>query len=216
MSDDKKKDDKDEKHEKKDAAPKKPLPMGPLLAVVAILALGMGIGFFLSGLVKPAATEGVVEGADGHGETGKDGHAAGKDAHGATAAHDQGLLHTSSEFELGDLTSNVRGQQGRRFVKMNCVLWVEPEVAAHLGGGGGGAHGGGGGGGENIKRILQAAFEEHLKTYDLDELSGPNIYRLLEKSFKEIAEREFRALFHDLKTDRPLVAKVVLTGLLVQ
>ena len=93
------------------------------------------------------------------------------------------------------------------------------------GGGGGGGNvnstsggaGGGAGGtpGDNVKRILKAAFEEHLKTYDLEDLTGINIYKLLEKAFKEIADRELRSLYDKLPSE-PLVTRVVLTNMLVQ
>jgi hypothetical protein len=222
MSEDAKKDEK--KDDKKDAkaAPdkggdkaKKSPPIGAILAVVVILAAGMGMGFFLSSLVKPKPKP--ADPVDAHGAP-----AAGGDAHGgdAAAGHDDGkggkaaagtgaLLRASGEFDLEDLMSNVRGQQGRRFIKMGCVLWVESTTLKKMQSSGGAAPG------ENVKRILKAAFEEHLKTYDLEDLTGINIYKLLEKSFKEIADRELRSLFDKLPSE-PLVNRVVLTNMLVQ
>lgn len=227
MSEDAKKDEK--KDDKKDAkaAPdkggdkaKKAPPIGAILAVVVILAAGMGMGFFLSSLVKPKAkTPEETAAAGGHGEQagqaggdahgGEEGKGAAKGGHSAPGA----LLHAAGEFDLEDLMSNVRGQQGRRFIKMNCVLWIESTTLKKMTSGGGGH--GGGTPGEDVKRILKAAFEEHLKTYDLEDLTGINIYKLLEKSFKEIADRELRSLYEKLPSE-PLVNRVVLTNMLVQ
>lgn len=215
---DEKKDDKS-KAAAAPAAGKKPGLGGPIAAVAVILLAGVGIGFFLSSLVKPAPKP-AAEGKEAGAETGKDAHGAeaGKDAHGASAGGHAGagsLLHSSAEFDLGDLMSNIRGQQGRRFIKMSCVVWLDAKVQAKVAGGGGG-HGGGATPGENVKRIIQAAFEEHLKSYDLDDLTGINIYKLLEKGFKEIAERELRGLYPEFATQPTLVSKIVLTNMLVQ
>jgi hypothetical protein len=203
---------------KKDEAVKKKggLPLGAIGAVVVLLGAGIGIGMFLSSLVTPPKVATVEGGTEGHGATdaGSKGHDDPKAAKHSPLAH-------SVAFEIGDLMTNVRGQQGRRFIKTNCVLWMDHEVVKKVSAGAGGAAGGGHGAAagdpaEDVKRILQSSFEEHLKTYELDDLTGINIYKLLERNIKEITERELRILYPDLKADQAMVSRVVLTGMIIQ
>ena len=72
------------------------------------------------------------------------------------------------------------------------------------------------GGGAEVKRIMQMTLEEHLKNYDLDELTGPNIYIQLKKGFQDQIEKTLHDLFPDFPADHRFVDKVVLTNLLVQ
>jgi len=215
MSDDAKKDEKHEGKAAEGAAKKKGgLPLGAIGAVVVLLGAGVGIGMFLSSLVKPAPVVAAEPGKEGHGEPGKDGHeGTGKDGKGG-AAHGSILAHAVA-FPIGDLMTNVRGQQGRRFIKMTCVLWMDHEVVTKTAGGGGPGSSGPNPA-DNIKAILQASFEEQLKSYDLEDLTSVNIYKLLERNFKEITDRELRALYPDIKSTEPIVRRVVLTNMLVQ
>jgi flagellar basal body-associated protein FliL len=144
----------------------------------------------------------------------------------ATEAHTEekhpeahtGIEHLT-EVSMPDLLSNVRNQAGRRFIKVSCSFWLGGEDAMKTGfaAAGGGGHGGGGGsGGAEVKRILQMALEEHLRSYDIDELTGPNISLQLKKGFKDRIEKTLRELYPDLKADQEVVHRVVLTNLLVQ
>jgi len=175
--------------------------MGPLAAGVVLVALGVGVGWYVSGLAQGLKNEATAE---VHAvETKKD------------AAH-TGIAHLT-EVSMPDLMSNVRNQAGRRFIKVSCSFWLGHEEALKAGfGGGGGGHGGGGGGGTEVKRIMQMALEEHLRSYDIDELTGPNISLQLKKGFKDRIDKTLRELYPDLKADQELVHRVVLTNLLVQ
>ena len=217
MSDDAKKDEKHEGKAAEGVAKKKSsLPLGAIGAVVVLLGAGIGIGMFVSSLVKPAPVATAEPGKEGHEGTGKEGHAgAGKEGKEGAGAHGSILAHAVA-FPIGDLMTNVRGQQGRRFIKMTCVLWMDHEVVAKTSGGGGGHGSSGPDPADNIKAILQAAFEEQLKSYDLEDLTSVNIYKLLERNFKEITDRELRALYPDIKSTEPIVSRVVLTNMLVQ
>jgi hypothetical protein len=173
--------------------------MGPLAAGVVLVALGVGVGWYVSGLAQGLKHEATTE---AHAvETKKE------DAH-------AGIAHLT-EVSMPDLMSNVRNQAGRRFIKVSCSFWIGHEEATKAGFGGGGGHGGGGGGTE-VKRIVQMALEEHLRSYDIDELTGPNISLQLKKGFKDRIDKTLRELYPDLKADQELVHRVVLTNLLVQ
>lgn len=177
--------------------------MGPLAAGVVLIGIGAGVGWFVASTLSSVKAEGVAEAA-AHSEEKKkeEGHA--------------GIAHLT-EVSMPDLISNVRNQAGRRYIKLSCSFWLGAEDAAKVGfaGGGGGGHGGGGGG-SDVKRIVQMALEEHLRSYDIDELTGPNISLQLKKGFKDRIEKTLRELYPDLKADHDLVHRVVLTNLLVQ
>ena len=181
--------------------------MGPILAVVVLIGAGIGIGMFLSSfLAKPPEKTAAkpAHGAEG-GHGGGDGHEGG-------GGHN--LLHSSKEMVIDDIVANVKDTGGKRFVKVSPSFYLIPEAAEPLGLNGGG-HGGGEVGGE-IKRILKARIEEHLKQYDMEELTSQAVYKRMEKSFKDIAEKEMRSFAPDLPMGKPVVMKVVLAGLVVQ
>lgn len=213
------KDKKDEKpDDKKTEAPpakaKLKLPFGPILAVLVILGMGAGIGFWLGSLVKPPAKPPPAEGATAQGSTGNGGHGAEADPHAQEGkATGKSLLQRTEEFNLGEIRSNIRGQQGRRLIKMQVCLYVIPELVKRITLS---SAQGADTPGDNIRRLVNSRLGENLKTYDLDELSGPNLNKILEKSFAEICERELRNLFPDLKTDRMLIERVVIVDPLVQ
>ena len=177
--------------------------VGPLVAGAVLLALGGGVGLYVSSLFGGVQKEGA--GAHATAEHPTDTH---------TDAH-KGLMHTQ-EVSMPDLMSNVRNQQGRRYIKVACSFWVADDDVDKVGLGAGGGHGGGGAGGSDIKRIVQMALEEHLKRYDLDELTGPNIYLQLKKGFKEQIEKILHESFPAIPADHDIVQRVVLTNLLVQ
>ncbi len=181
--------------------------IGPLLAGVVLLGVGVGSGLFIASFFTPPTVE-----ADAKGE-GK----AKADEH-KEAAHES-LLHTTGEVNLGELRSNVSGQGGKRYIVMSCYMRMPVAVQSQLetAASGGGGHGGGGADpGASIKRTLQSRFEEHLKQYQLDELTAPTINKRLEKAFADIADRELRQLMPELPKEGKIVQSVYFTGILVQ
>lgn len=180
--------------------PKGPSMKGPLAAGVVLVGLGVGVGWYVTSMFADVKKEGVAE------------------AHTEEKQHEAhaGIAHLS-EVSMPDLMSNVRNQAGRRYIKVSCSFWLSMEDATTVGfAGGGGGHGGGGSGGSEVKRIVQMALEEHLRSYDIDELTGPNISLLLKKGFKDRIEKTLRELYPAIKADQELVHRVVLTNLLVQ
>ena len=175
--------------------------MGPIAAGVVLIGIGVGAGMYVSSMFTTVKAEAATEANAGekHPET------------------HTGIEHLT-EVSMPDLLSNVRNQAGRRFIKVSCSIWLSNENAIKTGfaAGGGGGHGGGSGGGAEVKRILQMALEEHLRSYDIDELTGPNISLQLKKGFKDRMEKTLRELYPDLKADQEVVNRVVLTNLLVQ
>jgi flagellar basal body-associated protein FliL len=168
--------------------------MGPLAAVVVLIALGAGLGWYVSSLFKAVKAEGVAEAKTEEKKA---------DPH-------QGIAHLS-EVAMPDLMSNVRNQAGRRYIKLSCSFWISHAHGKKFGFAGSTA-----GAGSEVKRIVQMALEEHLRSYDIDELTGPNISLQLKKGFKDRIEKTLRELYPDLKADEDIVHRVVLTNLLVQ
>lgn len=183
--------------------------IGPLLAGVLLVGVGAGLGMWGSSLAKSmqqeaaAAAAAESKPADSHGK---------EDAKGHGAESKAKSMADLSEVAMPDLVSNVRNQQGRRYIKLTCSFWVPTAELEHLGLGESAAGSSGG----NSKRMIQMALEEHLKNYDLDELTGPNIYNQLKRGFKDQIEKSLRELHPELPRDHELVGRVVLTNLLVQ
>ena len=214
MSDDKKDEKKDGSGAKAATKPKAGGGgmMMPMVAVLLTLGVGAGGAYVGVGMLFPAKP--AAAGAEGtHGV-----EAAGHGTEGGKGGHGDNLLHGATEVVLGEIMSNVRGQAGRRYIKLNISMWLEKTVAASLsGGGGGGDHGGGGGGaGESVNRILQSQLEEHLKTYELDEFSDPNINRNLDRGFRQIIEKELHDLYPEIPKETKLVQRIIITGMVVQ
>lgn len=212
MSDDKH-DDADKKGDKKDAA-KAVAPaaggikalLGPILAVVVLVGAGVGVGLYLAKFfAKAPETTGTKTAGYGEAPHGVEGEHGGEHA---------SLLHSAKELVIEDVVANIKEQGGKRFVKIVPAFWVTTEAAAAIGLNGGG-HGGGEVGGE-IKRIIKARIEEHLKQYDLEELTSQSIYKRLEKNLKDIVDKEIKAFAPELPSAQPCVLKVVLSGLVVQ
>jgi flagellar basal body-associated protein FliL len=167
--------------------------LGPLLGVVVILGIGVALGLFVANLLKQVQ-EAPAAKVEAKKESGPS-------------------LEALHEIALPDLISNVRNQQGRRYIKATCAIWVSKDDARKMGFSSGE---GSKGGGAEVKRILQMTLEEHLKNYDLDELTGPNIYIQLKKGFQDQIEKALHDLYPDYPADHRFVDKVVLTNLLVQ
>ena len=231
MSDAHKEEKKDEKKDdKKAAAPAGPSKLkalaGPILAVVLLVGAGIGIGVFLSGLIAPPKTKTAVEGEGGHGEAGAEagaegghGEAKGEGGHGDGKAGEHAghaLTHAFKELVLDGVIANIKDTGGKKFVKMNPIFYISPEAHLAAGLAGGGGHGGGGEAGGDIKRILRSRLEEHLREFDLDELTGKGIYKKLEKSMRDIVEKEMHAVYPDLKNDHQVVERVLIQGMMVQ
>ncbi|MBA3845961.1 MAG: hypothetical protein H0X45_04885 [Planctomycetes bacterium] len=184
--------------------------MGPLAAVVLLVGLGVGVGMYLGSTLAAAQAAGTdpeaIAKADAHGG---DAHGNG---HGATGNSLAGL----HEINLNDLVANIKNKDGRRYVKVSCALWVAHEdvekiVPPATGDGHGAAAEN-----ETIKRILRMKLEEHLRSYDLDELITPHIDAQLQAGFREKIEKELHAIYTDVGADYRFVKRVVAYGLLVQ
>ena len=204
-----KKDDK-KKDDKADAAKKGAAPaegeakggmkslLGPILAAVMLVAIGAGLGLWAAGLVAPPK---APAGVGGHGADAAEAKEP-KDAKGAKGGS---ILTSATELEIGSLASNITGQGGKRYIKLQVSAWVDKVLAPKLAGGA-----------PAVVRILKSALEEQLKSYQLADLDSPAVTRLLDKDFTEIIDRELRALFPEAKVEGRLVRKIVITEQLTQ
>lgn len=220
MADDKKEATNKEKKTGKEAAPAaapaakaggSAMPMGAIAAGVVLLLVGGGLG--VGGSMVVAKWAGGTTGTKTEG--GEHAVKATEGEHGGKSG--KKTLHEMTEIALPDLMSNIRNQQGRRFVKVSCAIYIVTADAMKMGlAGAGGGHGGGGDAGANIKRIMQQALEEHLKNYDMDELTGANVYGALNKGFRDSLDKALSEACYPGEPIRTLVERVVLTNLLVQ
>jgi hypothetical protein len=189
------------------AVPAHPAPAGksPIVGIalgaLVLIGLGVGGGMFLMSLLKPVG----------------DGKEAASAEHAAAEGHGHGDgidLHSVVELSLGDLITNITNSDGRRFVKVTCVLWVDPLDAAAIGdGAGGGDHAGSG---VQVRRLVQMALEEQLKRYELADFTSRGAISTVSSDFLVVIENVLRQHVHDRPKDHRFVKKVILNSLLVQ
>ena len=176
--------------------------MGGLLGVVAgglILVLaGAGAGLYVAKLFQPAATSGTAAHGDGHGD------ASGGGDHGGAIDPAK-----TKEISLGELITNIANQEGRRYVKVSCAIWISAEDAHHF-------ESGGGEGAIQVKKVIQMALEEQLKRYEMADLNSRGIISALGQDFQVVIENTMHAQFPSKPKDYRFVKKVILNNLLVQ
>lgn len=177
-----------------------PALLGTVAAVGTLLAVGVGVGVYLvSPLIASLHPDGAASTAS---------------AAAVAPTEGRSLLAEAHEIVLPDLLSPIKGQQGRRYIKVSPALWIVTADAKAMGLLGTGE--GGRGAGNEIKRMLQMSLEEHLKRYDLEEFTGPNIYDQLKQGFAKEVEKTLHDLFPAYPPDHRFVKRVVLTNLTLQ
>jgi len=169
-------------------APKKSSLLPVLLGIIVVLAIGIGGGLFLAGMLSGSDDEKP------------------KVDPGASNAID---IKTTKEISIGDLITNVANQDGRRYVKLTCVVWMGAKDAASV-------TGSGGDGEIQVKRLMQMALEEQLKRYELADLTGRGIIAALTQDFTVVLEDVLHAQFPDRAKDHRFIRRVLLNNLLVQ
>lgn len=172
------------------APPKQKSSLMPvLIGVVVLIGLGVGLSLFVMSLFAPPA------------DADKD-----KTSETTSNAID---TKTTREIVIGDLITNIANQDGRRYVKLTCAVWMSAEDAALV-------IGTGGEGEIQIKRLMQMSMEEQLKRYELADLTGRGIIATLTQDFTVVIEDLLHAQFPDRPKDHRFVRKVLLNNLLVQ
>jgi flagellar basal body-associated protein FliL len=169
--------------------------VGPLAAVVVLLGIGAGLALFVTNVILPKKTPPKTE------QPGRE-----------TILGDP-LLTETEQISFMDLLTNVQGEKGRRYVKVTCIVCVSKndmeKIVPYYGGEGAVVDG-------PIKRSLRMALEEHLKTYDLEALTAPNIYMRLKSGFKTALENQLKTIFPETQPDYRYVKDIILNNLLVQ
>lgn len=173
-----------------DAAAKKSSPLPMLLGLVVALGIGVGGALMAMNILFPK------EGAEA--ETAKE--------ESSGSAID---VKTTKEILIGDLITNISNQDGRRYVKVTCAVWMSQEDAAKV-------QGAGGEGEIQVKRLMQMALEEQLKRYELADLTGRGIIAALTQDFTVVLDDVLRAQFPDQPKDHRFIRRVLLNNLLVQ
>jgi flagellar basal body-associated protein FliL len=182
-----------------EAGTKAKSPLIPVvLAIVVLLGIGGGGGFMLAGMIPQAPTA-KSDKAHG-GETAKAGE------HGGEAHLDHSQLR---ELAIGDLITNIANQDGRRYIKVTCAVWIAASDAEHI-------EGHGGEGEVQVKKLMQMTLEEQLKRYELSDLTGRGIIGALTQDFTVVLEDLLHQQFPEQPKDHHFIQKVILNNLLVQ
>ena len=203
MADDAKKDDK--KDDKKDAKPAEAKPakgggLVPIIAAVAVLiAIGVGGSWYLLKSLTPAPVE---KPAEAHGEAPAEGDAHGGNGKAAGDGHG-GLLATGKELDPIGLKGNITGSGGTRYLTLDVGIWVPKKDHAVLND-------------PSVRRLIQARLEETVKTYQLEDLSSPNILARMKKDFAGAVERLLRSVQPGRTVEDKFVLETTVTNLLTQ
>lgn len=160
-----------------------------ILAGIVLIGAGCGVGFTVAGMFSPDATkDGTVK------------------VETPSSAIDP---MTTKEISLGDLITNIANQDGRRYIKLTCAIWMDAnDVGLVLGKGGEGEI--------QIKRLIQMSLEEQLKRYELADLTGRGIITALTQDFAVVLDDLLRSQFPDRPKDHRFIKRVLITNLLVQ
>jgi flagellar basal body-associated protein FliL len=153
----------------------------PIAALVVVLLLGGGAAYFVTSMItaeEPAEEDQKAV------STGK-------------------LWERAKAHSLGDIMANVRGEGGRRYVKVTVQIWVPGEYFAKVED-------------EFISAILKEALEQNLHAYTMDELGREFIHSSMRKSFEDELNEQLRDIFGILDPEVSIIEKVVLNNLMVQ
>lgn len=113
------------------------------------------------------------------------------------------LLDRALPMPLGDVMVNVKGEEGRRYVKVTVEIWYPRNLRQQVERP------------EIRNRIIQAA-EQRLATFDMQELNSEFIHDTMSRAFQDQINKELRNVYGTVGTDTTYVEDVVLTNLLVQ
>lgn len=177
-------DDDNEEKAASASAEGKPSVLGPLLALLGVCVIGallvVGVVSLLSSDSDSPNTTEVSPSLD-----------------------EKPLMDRALPLPLGDVMVNVKGEGGRRYVKVTVEIWFPKEVQQDIERP------------EIRNRIIQAA-EQRLSTFDMQELNSEFIHDTMSKAFADQINKELRIIYGKVGTDTVYVDDVVLTNLLVQ
>jgi flagellar basal body-associated protein FliL len=168
--------------------------IGMLAAGAVLVLVGAGSGLYVAKLFQPAPAK------------------AGEEAHAEAHSSEHGGAvdpATTKEMSLGELITNIANQEGRRYVKVSCAIWISAEDAHHL-------EAAEGEGSIQIKKVVQMALEEQLKRYEMADLTSRGIISALSQDFQVVIENTLHAQFPAKPKDYRFVKKVILNNMLVQ
>lgn len=158
--------------------------LGPLLALLGVFVIGAILVF---GVYRLLAGGGPTE----------------ESAAQETLERQQPLINRAQPLSLGDVMVNVRGEGGRRYVKVTVELWYRNEFRNQVTR-------------EEIRNRLIKAAEQRLASFDMQELGSDFIHETMARTFLDQINKELRNIYGTVGTDTTYVEEVVLTNLLVQ
>ena len=156
--------------------------LGPIIALVLVAAVGAGIG--AAAFMILGADEETVENIDEKSEKGP-------------------LTERSIAVPLGDILANVKGENGRRYVKVTIEVWVKKEEEPNINQ-------------PSILAMLRESLEERLHAFDMQNLANEYIHTSLRRIFKDEMDKKLRYILGKENTDVSYIEQVVLNNLLVQ
>jgi len=151
--------------------------IGPLLALLLVIGLGIAVAFFLKTLL-------VADDGDGEED-------------GTTEVEQVGpIWENHMAIELGEILANVKGERGRRYVKLDLQLWVKKDDFEQVGR-------------EEVIPSMRAAIQDELRSWGISDYEGEHIDETMRHQFVETLNKTLRDLFGEPNLERTYVDRVV-------
>ena len=163
--------------------------LGPIIAMILVMAVGAGVALVLASAISdddaeeevadPTQVEGTGEGPS-------------KPWH-----------EVKTSIDLGEILANVSHEQGRRYVKVAVQVWVKQEDSQLLMR-------------PEYLPVMQEVVQEHLRTYDLQQLDHESVTFQIKRQVQEAMDKKLREILASTDPEKQYIEQVVLQNFLVQ
>lgn len=113
------------------------------------------------------------------------------------------LTELAQVVPLGDVMANVKGEAGRRYVKVTVDAWVYKDQMTAVNK-------------PELINIMRQAMEERLSTYSMTSLNETIKHTSMRRAFEDEVNKELRRVMGTEGTDTVYIHEIVLTNLLIQ
>lgn len=155
--------------------------MGPVVALLAVFLLGALLVFGLLSLLGGGSPEEEQEPEQTEGA----------------------LIDTAQVMPLGDVMANVKGEGGRRYVKVTVDVWVTKGDLSALNK-------------PELQNIMRQAMEQRLASFTMTQLNSQYSASQLRRVFEDEVNKELRRVLGTVGTDKSYVREIVITNKLIQ
>lgn len=165
--------------------------LGPALALVVTLIIGIGLGMLILRMIAPEQTAEEEQAEEEPGEE-------------LTRGDEAELLDNTGPMTFEDVITNLKGELSR-YIKVEVQVWFDKEdehyqkITTD----------------ERVRFMLQEQMIEELRTFDPANLEDTFVLEQMKKGFRDRMDRELRASFGS-GSEKTFVKKVVIKNFILQ